>query len=414
MAGERILVVDDSATVQDYCRAVLEAEGYKVAVASNGVAALTYPDVPDIDLLIVDTHLREMSGLDTAKAVKSDQELYRKPVLLLVSEEEGTDRQSQTLMGANAYLKKPFEPESLLQKVRLLFEEREVMEKGRQYLEEAAGTMMKRLAETTIQQAIEQKTQIIVERSLQSIVTQVDQKARKEVDARVTQLTAEKEQELVKMTVHEVARSMIEKLAERKVSEAMDVVLREETEKGVRRVADGVLPGIIRERVRESIDQVLPKEVQRRVQKEAEDLVPEASQKVVTVIESAAQKLIPKMAREVTSEVVERQLMEAIDTQLPKHVQQMVAQELEAQVRLKIAPLVREAAESIKRKTRFLQFMTIGALLVGISFVAADRMLGDEAPWAPKREKTQQIEPNDLVKMVRKLLNPPSKSPTTP
>jgi CheY-like chemotaxis protein len=366
MPGENILVVDDSVAVQELCRTTLEAKGYHVTVASNGVAALTFPELEDVDLLIVDHDLRDMSGLDTTKAVRQDPELHPKPVLLLVDEGHTSDWESQNLAGANAWLKKPFEPGVLANKVQVMLEEKLVLDTAREHLRVAAEGWMKRLAESHIQQAVEQRTQIIIERALQTIVSQVDQKTRREVDARVTQLTAEKESELVKMTVHEVARSMVEKLAERKVTEAMEGILRDETEKTVRRVADSVLPGLARERVRENVEQVLTKEVQRRVQKEAENLVPEVSEKVVQVIESAAQKLVPKIARELTAEQVERQTQDAIYNLLPRHVQTMVGTELESQLRTKIAPLVKEAGDQVSRRTRALTLAMLAMLGIGI------------------------------------------------
>ena len=160
---------------------------------------------------------------------------------------------------------------------------------------------------------------------------------------------------------------MVEKLAERKVTEAMESILRDETEKAVRRVAESLLPAMTRERVRESVEQILPKEVQRRVQKEAENLVPEASEKVVMVIENAAQKLVPKIARELISEQVEKQTHEVILNSLPKHVQAMVGTELDAQMRTKVAPLVRESADAINRRLRRTMALMVLLLAVGLT-----------------------------------------------
>lgn len=384
MAGENILVVDDSVAVQELCRNVLESGGYKVSVASNGVAALSYPDLPEVDLLIIDTHLRDVSGLETTRQIKTDEELFRKPVLLLVPEEQSSDSESQDLMGANAFLKKPFEPNQLLNKVQILLEEKEILERGREYLQTAADSLMKRMAETHIQQAVDQKTQIMIERALQMVVTQVDVRARREVDAKVTQLTTEKEQELVKVTVHEVARSMVEKIAEKRVTEAMESILRESTDKEIRIATETVLPGLIRERVKEGIEAMLPREVTRRVQKEAEDLVPEASQKVVLVIEAAAAKLIPKIAREIVIEQAERQLAATIDQKLPKLVHGMVSQELDAQIRSKLAPLVRESTEKVKRRLTLLLVTLISILGIATAALVADYLFG---PFLPRKER---------------------------
>lgn len=366
MAGEKILVVDESVAVQELCRATLANHGWRVTTASNAVAALAYPEMPDVDLLIIASDLHEMNGGQATRAVRQDPELSEKPVLLLVPEEE-VGRESQNLNGANGYLLKPFEPALLVSKVKALLEEKQVLAAAREHLRSAAEAWMKRLAETHVQEAVEQRTQIIIERALQNIVSQVDQKTRREVDSRVTALTAEKEQELVKLTVHEVARSMVEKLAERKVTEAMEAILRDETDKAVRRVAESLLPAMTRERVRESVEQILPKEAQRRVQKEAENLVPEASEKVVLVIENAAQKLVPKIARELITEQVEKQTHEAILNSLPKHVQAMVGTELDAQMRTKVAPLVRESADAINRRLRRTTALMVLLLAVGLT-----------------------------------------------
>lgn len=417
MAGEHILVVDDSVAVQELCRTALESRGYRVTLASNGIAAMSYPELGEVDVLVIDTHLRDVTGLDTTKAFKKDEELFRKPILLLVPDGETETSESQETMGASAYLRKPFDPAHLAAKIQLLLEERDILERGREYLKSAADSLMKRLAEENIQQAVEQKTQIIIERALQMVVTHVDARARREVDAKVTQLTSEKEQELVKLTVHEVARSMVEKLAERKVSEAMDAILRDETEKAVRRMAESILPGLTRDRIREYIDQTLPKEVQRRVQKEAENLVPEASQKVVSVIEAAAQKLVPKIGRDIVTELAQRQLSDAIDQQLPRHVQHMVGQELEAQIRLKIAPLVKEAADKINARTKALTIGMLGILIAGMVFVFVTWISANRS-GSKNLENTERVLPaptkatpgSALQQLMEKVIAPPKKN----
>lgn len=384
MAGENILVVDDSVAVQELCKNVLEGGGYHVSVASNGVAALSYPDLPDVDLLIIDTQLRDMSGFDASRQIKTDEHLFRKPVLLLVPEETSSDRESQDLLGANSFLKKPFEPNHLLSKVQMLLEEKEILERGREYLRNAAEELMKRMAETHIQQAVDQKTQIMIERALQMVVTQVDLRARREVDSKVTQLTTEKEQELVKATVQEVARSMVEKLAEKRVKEVMDMTLEEQTERHVRAAMEEMIPAYAKERVKEFTEQLLPKEISRRVAKEAEDLVPEATQKVILVIESAANKIVPKIARDIVVEQTDRHLASAIDNQLPKHVQGMVGQELEVQVRNKLAPLVREASNNIRKRVSMLIIVFIAVFAVAAMALVADYLFG---PFIPRRAR---------------------------
>ena len=81
---------------------------------------------------------------------------------------------------------KPFEPKALALKVLALLEEQRIYQKSRKFLEEAADKFMEKIAEDHIQAAVEKKTQIIVERAIQNVITMIDQRARKEADAKVS------------------------------------------------------------------------------------------------------------------------------------------------------------------------------------------------------------------------------------
>lgn len=392
MKSKNILVVDDSAAVQEMCRQVLSEGGHKVAVASNGVAAVTYPELDKVDLIIIDTHLRDVSGIDITRQIKTDGELYEKPVLLLIPEEKARENESVELMGANAWLMKPFDPASLLNKVNMILEEQEVLRTAREHLRRAAERTMTRLAEEHIQKAVEEKTQIMVERALQMVVSQVDVKARREVDTKVNHLTTEKEQELVRVTVQEVARSTVDKLADKRVSEAMERILHTETEKTVRRTADEFFPSLIRERINESIEIILPKEVTRRVQKEAEDLVPEVSERVVSIISSAAEKLVPKIAREIVMEQARTYVAAELDKNLPRLVQSLVNQEVDGIVRQKMEPHLRTQSAALRK--RITLFMLIFTVLIGgcAALLTLDYMLGPILP-RPSTASVRQAPP---------------------
>ncbi len=223
MAGETIFIVDDSAAVQDIASRVLEGNGYKTVTASNGPAALSFPGMPDVDLVIVDAEMSGFDGEDTIKFLRAAQETYKVPILLMAPESQKDQRASQSLYGANGDILKPFEPEHLLRKVEILLSEGDIETQAAEFIAKAASAHMEDIAQKHIQEAIDKRTQIIAERAIQNVVTMVDQQARREVDAKVSSLSQEKEQELVKATVQEVAKSMVEKLAEKKVSERLRV-----------------------------------------------------------------------------------------------------------------------------------------------------------------------------------------------
>ncbi|HQH12000.1 MAG TPA: response regulator, partial [Candidatus Sumerlaeota bacterium] len=194
MAGELILVADKSVAIQQIAKNTLEEAGYRILEASNGLAALTYPELEKVDLLVLDASLEGISGFDATRAIKTDRDYFEKPVLLLIPEEEAEQRASQSLYGADGYIIKPFNPASLVIKVAALLEARLVRIRAREFIREAADKFMGQIAENHIQEAVEKKTQIIVERAIANVVSIIDQRARREVEARVTALTTEKEQ----------------------------------------------------------------------------------------------------------------------------------------------------------------------------------------------------------------------------
>lgn len=376
MAGERVLLIESSAAVQDMAKAALEEHNYRVTLAANGLAALSHPDLEQFDLIVVDSSLDGIDGIETTRFIKTDSETHRIPVLLLVPEEKIDGRASQPLRGAQGYLAKPFTPSSIVTKAREAIEEQRQRNVSEQFLEEAAERHMQELAEHKIQSAVERKIQIIVERAIQSIVSIIDQRARKEVEARVTALTAEKEQELVKLTVQEVARSMIEKLAERKVTDAMESILVQTTEKTVKRAVDTMLPSMIRERLKESIENVLPREIQTRVDKAAGEKAQEIGEGIIVVIQQQAQKLVPLVAKEKLPELAERQVISAAETKIPQLVVQEARAAVANELSVRIKPLIDDQVGRIRRVVMiYILLAFIVMLVMALTFAFLDDII---------------------------------------
>jgi len=365
MAGEHILVVDDSQGIQDIVRATLMEYGYTVEVASNGVAALSHPNLKSFSLLILDTDMATMSGRDTVRLLRSNEATSQMPALLLVPENKADDRANISLGGAWGHLIKPFEPSTLLRKVKAMIEEQRILQQSEAFISSAADKRMQQLAESQIQAAVERKTQIIIERVIQNVITQVDQRARIEVDQRITQLSAEKEQELVRMTVREVANSMVEKLAERKVNEAIELVLHERTEAAVRRAADLSLPQMCSTAIKEQLELKLPEAVEAKVSEVAQNQASEIGAKLVSVVEGVAVKSIPKIINEKLPDLAEKHLNMTASRVLPPIVQEQAKVQLEVQSETIIKPQIDQATRRIKAiGVRFLIFIAIIGLFV--------------------------------------------------
>ncbi len=396
MAGETIFIVDDSAAVQDIASRVLEANGYRTVTASNGPAALSFPGMSDVDLVVIDAEMSGFDGEDTIKFLRATEETHKVPILLLAPESQKDERANQSLYGANGYILKPFEPGHLLRKVEILLGERDIESQAAEFVQRAAASHVEELAQQHVQDAIEKRTQIIAERAIQNVVTMVDQQARREVDAKVSSLSQEKEQELVKATVQEVARSMVEKLAEKKVSEAMDQILEAETARAVKRASDTTLPGMIRERLRDSVENTLPREIQTRVQRAAEDAVPEMAEKIVDMIQGVARQVVPEVARDRVPEIAERQLRAAIDERIPRQVRELVAQEMDDQVRLKLNPVIENARFRIERRVTIYNWFLLGCVVLLICYLSYISFTLPDPAQEPKPVGSEQLLEKDI------------------
>jgi two-component system chemotaxis response regulator CheY len=111
----RVLVVDDSATVRQFHRQVLEAAGFAVTEAVNGLEALECALAADVppDLLVVDVNMPRMDGYALLRAVRADPALHDIPAIIASTEREDHDADRAFEAGANLYLVKPLRPAML-------------------------------------------------------------------------------------------------------------------------------------------------------------------------------------------------------------------------------------------------------------------------------------------------------------
>ncbi len=112
---EQILVVDDEPMVREVVVAYLVREGYSVAEAATGKAALEQIADHEPDLVILDVMLPEVDGLSVLTEVRRQGDT---PVILLTARTEEPDRVQGLELGADDYVIKPFSPRELVARVR--------------------------------------------------------------------------------------------------------------------------------------------------------------------------------------------------------------------------------------------------------------------------------------------------------
>lgn len=119
--AQRILVVDDEQDIRQVIALNLEAEGYDVAQAANGLEALEAVERDGYNLVILDIMMPEMDGWEVCRQIKSRQRTKDLPVLILTVRGQPLDRViGLEVVHADDYLMKPFERLDLLAAVKRL------------------------------------------------------------------------------------------------------------------------------------------------------------------------------------------------------------------------------------------------------------------------------------------------------
>lgn len=115
-----ILVADDDPDLRDILHAILEPAGFAVAEASDGEMALQAVRGQPPDLVILDYMMPKMTGPQVCEQLKQDVLLRHLPIIMLTGKGEVQDKVYGITTGADDYLVKPFEPEELLARVKMV------------------------------------------------------------------------------------------------------------------------------------------------------------------------------------------------------------------------------------------------------------------------------------------------------
>ncbi len=129
---EKILLVDDDPDILDALSMILEAQGYQVVTARDGVEGLANLKAENPSLLILDLLMPKMDGFAVCKELKDPRwSKYRGiPILILTSVREEASRRRYELetgleLDVDDYIEKPVAPDVLLQRVEKLIKKKQ-------------------------------------------------------------------------------------------------------------------------------------------------------------------------------------------------------------------------------------------------------------------------------------------------
>lgn len=132
MEAKTVLVVDDEVEIRQMIRDYLDAIGFRVLLAENGMQAIgalekgSASEVPDI--LVMDVMMPSLDGFDAARRIRSFSNI---PILLLTAKAGEADRVMGLDLGADDYLIKPFSMKELAARIRALLRRAGNTEKSR-------------------------------------------------------------------------------------------------------------------------------------------------------------------------------------------------------------------------------------------------------------------------------------------
>jgi pilus assembly protein CpaE len=116
----KILVVDDSEMNLKLVSAILHKEGYEVATALNAELALKYVEGVTPDIAILDVMMPDMDGFELCRRLRQRKDTAHIPIMMLTALSELDERLKAFEAGADDFLAKPFQPQELVARIKVL------------------------------------------------------------------------------------------------------------------------------------------------------------------------------------------------------------------------------------------------------------------------------------------------------
>ncbi len=111
-----ILIVEDEEKIARFLQLELKHEGYDVVVANDGRKGYEVSVKPEIDLVVLDLMLPQLSGIEVCRRVRQVSDV---PIIMLTAKDDVTDKVMGLDTGADDYMTKPFAIEELLARIRV-------------------------------------------------------------------------------------------------------------------------------------------------------------------------------------------------------------------------------------------------------------------------------------------------------
>lgn len=123
---KKIMVVDDDKMILMMCEFILTKENYEVISVESGKRCLEYlrdESNPNIDCILLDIEMPLLDGFKTLSSIRHSEKLMKIPVMFLTATATPDTVKEAIRLGVTSYLKKPFLPNELTERVAQLLED---------------------------------------------------------------------------------------------------------------------------------------------------------------------------------------------------------------------------------------------------------------------------------------------------
>ena len=118
----RVLVIEDDTSISQLLRMVLEGDGHEVLVADDGSRGLAMATRRRPDAIVLDIMMPYMDGFAVLEALREDERTAAIPVLMLSAMQQESVEERCYRLGAQGFVRKPFDPDLLLGLLQELLE----------------------------------------------------------------------------------------------------------------------------------------------------------------------------------------------------------------------------------------------------------------------------------------------------
>lgn len=283
----RVLLADDSPTIQKVVELLLSTENFEIKVASDGEEALGLIDSYSPDIVLADVGLPKVNGYQLCEKIKRNPSTSSVPVILLTGAFEPFDKNYARSVLADDFITKPFESAELINKVKALISNYESFKDVPHWDEELPEEEAK---EETEMLSEEFESEIAISEGLAEIGSKVSSEEKRE-----TEKTRIEDRIAFNIPSKEEIGCLIDNILRERISDVID---------------KNILPYIsfsIKDSVESAVSNITPK----IIEEVSKSLVKDILESLKEDIKRAIIDVVPKIAEDIIKKEIERIVAES-------------------------------------------------------------------------------------------------------